>query len=244
MSGVGRPSREVPGAGGFPPAGTGVEGLLPEGAGGGGSRVYRTRAHRWRQRTLYALAAVGLLLVGYLIGRWQDSPAPAVALPPVPSAAAGGPASAVAEEPSAEPTTSPPPTPTVYPTLQAEAADEKVGIEAQDTEDQGGGQNVGWIANGDRLRFDDFQFGEVPATKVDVRVATDAQDGGRMEIRLDSADGPVIGTMRVTRTGGWQTWRTDEVTLIPTTGRHTVYLVFARDDGSEFLNVNWLLFGH
>ncbi|MEU8813618.1 carbohydrate-binding protein [Actinoplanes sp. NPDC048796] len=187
---------------------------------------------------------MGLLLAGYLIGRWQDSPAPAVALPPAPTVAASASqdASAAAEEPV--PTTSPPPTPRVYPTLQAEAADEKVGIEAQDTEDQGGGQNVGWIANGDRLRFDDFEFGEVPATKVDVRVATDAQDGGRMEIRLDSADGPVIGTMRVTRTGGWQTWRTDEVTLTPTTGKHTIFLVFARDDGSEFLNVNWLLFGH
>lgn len=206
----------------------------------GGTRVYRTRSHRLRQRVLLALAAIGLLLVGYLIGRWQDTPAPAVALPPAPSAS-----SAAAEEsPGPAPATRAPPTPTVYPTLQAEAADGNVGVDFQDTEDQGGGKNAGWIANGDQLRFDAFDFGEVPATKADVRVASDAQDGGRMEIRLDSADGPVIGTMRVTRTGGWQSWRTDEVTLTPTTGTHAVFLNFVREDGAEFINVNWLLFGH
>ncbi len=197
--------------------------------------VYRTKAHRVRQRSLMALAGVGLVLVGYGIGRWRDSPAPAAALPPA------GPVSA--PSPSVAPTTSEPPTPTVYPKLEAEAANGNVGIQAQETEDEGGGQNVGWIANGDQLRFDDVDFGPVAATKLDVRVSTDA-DGGRMEIRLDSADQPAIGTLRVTRTGGWQNWRTDEVDIKPTTGKHTVYFVFVREDSNEFLNVNWLQFVH
>jgi hypothetical protein len=119
-------------------------------------------------------------------------------------------------------------------------------VEAQDTTDEGGGQNVGFIKNGDSLRFDDVDFGPVPATKVDVRVASDQDDDdpGRMEIRLDTPDSAAVGTLRVTRTGGWQNWRTDEVTLTPVTGVHTVYLVFVRDDDDEFININWLLFGH
>ena len=197
--------------------------------------VYRTRAYRTRQRVLVALAAVGLVLVGYLIGRWQDSPAPAAANLP---AASGAPPS-----PSAAPTTTPPPSPTVYRTMQAESADAMNGIETQDTEDEGGGLNVGWIANGDSLRFDNVDFGPVAATKVDVRVASDADDG-RMDVRLDSPDAAPIGTLRVTRTGGWQTWRTDEVPLQPVTGVHAVYLTFANDGDGEFLNINWLLFGH
>ena len=199
--------------------------------------VYRTRAYRTRQRVLYALAAVGLVLVGYLIGRWQDTPAaPAAANPP---------AASVAASPSDSPAPSaPPPSPTVYRKIEAESAGALNGIQTQDTADEGGGQNVGWIANGDSLRFDDIDFGPVPATKVDVRVASDADDGGRMDIRLDSPDANPIGSMRVTRTGGWQTWRTDEVTLQPATGVHTVFLTFARDADGEFLNINWLQFAH
>jgi hypothetical protein len=198
--------------------------------------VYRTRAYRTRQRVLYALAAVGLVLVGYLIGRWQDTPAAPVAV--AATARASAPPS------PAPPTTTPPPSPTVYRKLQAESADALNGIQTQDTEDDGGGQNAGWIANGDSLRFDDIDFGPVPATKVDVRVASDADDGGRMDIRLDTPDANPIGSMRVTRTGGWQAWRTDEVTLQPVTGVHTVFLTFARDDDGEFLNINWLQFAH
>ncbi|MET0426759.1 MAG: carbohydrate-binding protein [Actinoplanes sp.] len=200
--------------------------------------VYRTRNHRLRQRLVLGAAGAGLLLLGYLIGRWQDTPPPTVDLLPLPVVSATS-----APLPSPAATTSAP-APRVYPTLQAESASALTGIEPQDTEDQGGGQNVGWIANGDQLRFDDFDFGPVPPARLDVRVATDA-DGGRMEIRLDRPDQPPIGTLRVTRTGGWQSWRTDEVSLTGApTGRHTVFLVFVREDGSEFLNVNWLQFGH
>lgn len=176
------------------------------------------------------------MLLGYLLGRWQDTPAPAVAVPAPPSSSAPA-------APSVAPTTSAPPTPTVYPTLQAENAGGMQGIDTQDTEDEGGGKNVGWIAAGDALRFDNLDFGPVPATKLLVRVATDAEDG-QMDVRLDSPTAAPVGTMRVTKTGGWQSWRTDEVTLTPVTGTHTVYFTFARDDGGEFLNINWLQFQH
>ncbi|MCY1140001.1 carbohydrate-binding protein [Actinoplanes sp. Pm04-4] len=199
--------------------------------------VYRTKAHRVRQRSLIALAGLGLVLAGYGLGRWQDSPAPLTA-PPA-AAAVAPPASSEPSPPSPSPSL----VPTIYAKLEAEAADGNVGIQAQPTEDEGGGENVGWIANGDQLRFDDVDFGPVAATKLDVRVASDAERG-RMEIRLDSAEGPAAGTLNVTRTGGWQKWRTDQVDIEPTTGKHTVFLVFVRDDGNEFVNLNWLQFVH
>jgi hypothetical protein len=199
--------------------------------------VYRTRAYRNRQRVLYALAAVGLVLVGYLIGRWQDTPAAPAATPIISDKSEKS-----AEVESPAPTT-PPPSPTVYQRVEAESGTLN-GIQAQETTDEGGGQNVGWIANGDSIRFDNYDFGPVPATKVDVRVASAADDGGRMDIRLDTPDATPIGTMRVTRTGDWQQWRTDEVTLTPVTGAHTVYLTFARDGDGEFVNLNWLQFQH
>jgi hypothetical protein len=201
--------------------------------------VYRARAHVQRRRILTGLAAAGLLLVGYGIGRWQDSPAaPAVAAPPA-AASSTVPSSAPAPAPTTQA-----PKPTVYPTLQAEAAQGQNGTDSQDTQDEGGGKNVGWIANGDSLRFDDFDFGPVPATQFEARVATNADGGGRMEIHLDSPEQPAVGTMSVTKTGGWQTWRTDAGTITPVTGKHTVFLTFVRDNGDEFLNINWILFQH
>lgn len=191
-----------------------------------------------RRRVLFGLAGVALLSAGYGLGRWQDTPASS-ATTDSPAAAA---TTAAPVSPSAAPS-SQAPVATVYPTLQAEAAALK-GIQTQDTEDEGGGQNVGWIADGDSMRFDNVDFGAVPATKLEARVASDGGDGGRMEVRLDSPETAPVGTLKVTSTGGWQTWRTDVVSLTPVTGAHTVFLTFAREDDGEFLNLNWLLFRH
>jgi hypothetical protein len=202
--------------------------------------VYRTRSYLLRRRVLIGLAGVALLLIGYGVGRWQDTPAPAAAVAPA------APRSSVpAPAPSVAPVTSAPPKPTVYPTLQAESANALTGIQTQDTDDQGGGKNVGWIATGDSLRFDDLDFGPVAATKLLVRVASGTDDGGHMEVHLDSAGQPAVGVLTEGNTGGWQTWRTDEINLTsPVTGKHTVFFTFTGNKDSEFLNVNWLQFEH
>ncbi len=131
-----------------------------------------------------------------------------------------------------------------YQVLQAESANELAGIQSQDTEDEGGGQNVGWISRGDHLRFDNFVFGDVPAKKAKFRVASDAGVSGRVQIRLDTPDADPVGELSVSNTGGWQTWRTDVAALTPVTGTHTVYITFTASDDSEFMNVNWIQFDH
>ncbi|BCJ42079.1 hypothetical protein GCM10010168_65440 [Actinoplanes ianthinogenes] len=200
--------------------------------------VYRTRSWTNRNRAVAGLAALGLLLIGYLIGRWQDTPA-SVTTP----AALTSVAPAPSVSPSSE-SPSPAPVPVKYGLLQAEAANELAGIQAQDTEDEGGGQNVGWINRADHLRFDNFEFGEVPATKAKFRVASGAGVSGRVQIRLDTLENAPVGQVSVSNTGGWQTWRTDTAVLTPVTGTHTVYITFAADDDSEFMNVNWIQFDH
>jgi hypothetical protein len=132
-----------------------------------------------------------------------------------------------------------PPSPIDHPTIQAESAAALNGVQTQDTEDEGGGQNVGFIASGDSMRLDGVDFGPVAPTQMEIRVASDGGTG-QMAVRIDSADAQPIGSLSVTPTGGWQQWRTDVVDLAPVTGRHTVFLTFARPDGNEFVNLNWL----
>ncbi|GLY05599.1 carbohydrate-binding protein [Actinoplanes sp. NBRC 101535] len=204
--------------------------------------VYRTQSWRTRRRALIVLGVAVVLLLGYLIGRWQDSAAePAAAvLPPAPTASSPAPD----PSPTVSPSASPSPVAVEYPLLQAESATELNGVETEDTQDEGGGRNVGWITRNDFMRFDDFAFGEVPATKARIRVASDTGISGRIEIRLDSRDNAPVGEISVSNTGGWQNWRTDTAALTDVTGTHTVFITFTAPDDSEFLNVNWIRFDH
>jgi hypothetical protein len=150
----------------------------------------------------------------------------------------------------AEPTVSPAPPPPppgaidAYQPLQVETADAVTGLEMQDTEDEGGGQNAGWIGNGDSLRFDDVNFGDTPPAQLNVRLASEVGDGdgGRMEIRLDSPTAEPVATLNTRGTGGWQKWRTEATGMAPVTGVHTLFVTFGRDGEGDFLNVNWLVF--
>jgi hypothetical protein len=211
--------------------------------------VYHSRSRVTRNRVALAAAGLALVLLGYLIGRLQGGSAtPAAVAAPTPSAAVSATPTA---EPSPEPSTAPasaaPTTPAgidAYSTIQAEAASGQQGTEFENTQDQGGGQNVGWINNGDWLRFDDVNFGDTPATQFAARVSSDTDDGGRVEVRIDSPGNPPAGTLTVENTDGWQNWQTRTTGITPTTGLHTVFLTFASDDDSEFMNLNYFAFGH
>jgi len=201
--------------------------------------VYRSRSRTTRNWLLIAAAVVALVMIGFLIGRAQGSgdPAAATVTPAAPTSTTAPPASAA-----------PAPAPTggrdAYQPLQAEDASAVSGIEMQDTGDEGGGRNAGWIAGGDWLRFDDVNFGAEPPTQLNVRLAADVPDdgGGRLEIRLDSPDAEPAAALETSGTGGWQDWRTEATGMGPVTGLHTVYVTFGSDRPDDFLNVNWLVF--
>ena len=154
-------------------------------------------------------------------------------------------------------TTSPPPPPpttgggggggtNAYGTIQAESANAQSGTQTETTTDAGGGLDVGWIANGDWLQFNSINFGSTPGTQFSARVASGAAGGvsGLVEVRLDSRSNAPIGSFAIANTGGWQSWRTVPANISAVTGTHTVYITFTSGQPADFVNINWLTFGH
>jgi beta-glucosidase len=120
--------------------------------------------------------------------------------------------------------------------------DEQSGTLLERCTDSGCGQNVGWIANGDSLGYYGVDFGAAPPTQVVTRLASGSSATGTIEYRLDSTGGPLIASVPVTSTGGWQTWasRTAPVASGSTaTGVHRLYLVFRSTSTADFVNLNW-----
>ena len=147
----------------------------------------------------------------------------------------------------------PTPTPTTggggrdaYSAIQAESDNAQSGTQTEPTTDTAGGQDVGWIANGDWLRYDNVNFSSTAATQFYARVASGAAGGvsGLVEVRLDSLGSAPVGRFAIANTGGWQSWRTVPANISGVTGTHTVYLTFTSGQRADFVNVNWFDFGH
>lgn len=140
-------------------------------------------------------------------------------------------------DPTPTPTNPTDPTPTG--TVQAESYTAQSGTQLESTTDTGGGKNVAYISNGDYLRFDGVDFGSASRT-VSFRVASGASSGvsGLVQVRLDSLTGPVVSSVAVGSTGGWQSWRTVPGALA-VSGKHTVYLTFSSGQPADFVNLNW-----
>ena len=77
------------------------------------------------------------------------------------------------------------------------------GVDIQPTTDAGGGQNVGWMAAGEWLRYSVNVDGAAGTYPLAVRVAAQG-DGGTFHIEFDGVD--KTGPMTIPNTGGWQSW--------------------------------------
>ncbi|MHC3468992.1 glycoside hydrolase family 16 protein [Streptomyces sp. 7R007] len=133
-----------------------------------------------------------------------------------------------------------------YSAIQAESYDGQSGVTAETTTDTGGGQDIGYIANGDWALYKGVNFGSTAAKQFYARVASGAASGvsGLVQVRLDSATSTPIGSFSVANTGGWQTWTTIPANISSVTGTHDVYLTFSSGQSADFVNVNWFDFGH
>jgi beta-glucanase (GH16 family) len=147
---------------------------------------------------------------------------------------------------TAPPTTAPPNGHDAYGTIQAESFNAQLGIQTEATTDTGGGQDIGFIANGDWAEYDNVNFGSSPASQFVARVASGAAGGvsGLVEVRLDNVNNAPIGSFAIANTGGWQSWRTVPANISTVTGNHTVFLRFTSGQPADFVNVNWFTFGH
>ncbi|HUA64232.1 MAG TPA: glycoside hydrolase family 3 C-terminal domain-containing protein [Alphaproteobacteria bacterium] len=99
-----------------------------------------------------------------------------------------------------------------------------------------GEMNLGYIGNGSWAEFPKADF--TGKTEFQARVASEAH-GGKIEVHLDSYDGPLACTLTVRRTGGWQNWKNVSAPLAGITGEHSIFLKFKGGDG-YILNVERL----
>lgn len=148
--------------------------------------------------------------------------------------------------PGGNTTPTPPPTPTATPgprsafsQIEAEAFNDQSGIQTETCNESG--MNIGYVENGDYAVYKNIDFGN-GATNFQARVAS-AENGGNIEIRLDSINGKLIGTCPVTGTGDWQTWATVSTNVSGVSGSHDLYLKFTGGSGYLF-NMNWIKFSN
>ncbi len=136
-----------------------------------------------------------------------------------------------------------PPTRDAYAVTQAESLQQRSRAPRwRPPSDTGGGQNVGFIAPGDWLAYANVDFGSPTATTVTTRRASGATATGTIQYRLDSTTGPIIASVPVSNTGGWQSWGSVTTTLSGSaTGVHTVFVTFT-GSGGDFVNLNWFQF--
>lgn len=127
-----------------------------------------------------------------------------------------------------------PPPPTGGITIQAESYSSMSGIQTEATTDAGGGQDVGWIDQGDWMAFYNINFPVTGQYKVEYRVAS-LNGGGRVSCDLNA--GTIqLGQVDVPNTGGWQNWTTISQTVTVTAGTYA-FGVYAQAGG---WNLNWV----
>jgi hypothetical protein len=94
---------------------------------------------------------------------------------------------------------------------------------------------IGSLDQGDWVMYKNVNFGSTGATQFLANVASN-KSGGKIEIRLDSGTGPLLGTLTVSSTGSYTNFKQQSTAIKKTTGTHTVFLTFI---GSGVANVQW-----
>ncbi|MGJ8653865.1 MAG: carbohydrate-binding protein [Opitutaceae bacterium] len=119
------------------------------------------------------------------------------------------------------------------PMVEAEDYTAAQGQRFENTQDIGGGQNLGWITDGEWIEYT-IEPQVAGWHKFDFRVAGNNSDGS---INIVSG-GQTIGTVEIGNTGGWQSWGIVSTYVnLPSAGTQTLRLEFVVP--SAGFNVNW-----
>jgi len=133
-----------------------------------------------------------------------------------------------------------------YARVEAEAFAWNGGISTEPTTEPGAlvsGLNlaVSKIQDGDWTALSKVDFGQKGAGTFTANVASGG-NGGTIELRLDSATGPLIGTLPVSHTGGDNNWQKKTTAITGATGVHDLYMVYRGAAGSELFKVDYWQF--
>jgi len=84
-------------------------------------------------------------------------------------------------------------------------------------------------------------FGRDQVSSFTASVAS-GSNGGSIEMHLDSVDGPEIGSLPVSSTGGWNKWQARTTAVSGARGNHDLYFLFKGDSRGQLFNFDYWTF--
>lgn len=123
-----------------------------------------------------------------------------------------------------------------FETIQAEDFDSQEGVRAEDN--ASGGQNIGFIENGDWIMFRKVDF-EDGAKSIKLNISGNTAG---IELYLDRMDGTPAARISFAGTSGFSDYQELEYNIPTITGTHSLYLKFTGGDG-YLLNADSFVFG-
>ena len=115
--------------------------------------------------------------------------------------------------------------------IQAEEYSAMDGIEVEDSSDEGGGSNIGYIGTGDWVEYM-IDVASTGRYLFEYRVASSGGSSG-FEVLVD---GLLVDTQSISDTGGWQSWTTTSAVLDLSAGNQVLRLNAIGDSW----NLNWI----
>lgn len=101
------------------------------------------------------------------------------------------------------------------------------------------GVYVSDIHDGDWLKLQAVDLGASSPKSIEICAAS-ALLGGIVELYADSIGGPLLATIRIPHTGGWEKWQTVSASVSGTVnGVHDLYFVFKGYKGRKLFNIDW-----
>lgn len=133
-----------------------------------------------------------------------------------------------------------------YTRTEAETIGWNGGISTEKITEPGGMLNsinlaVSDIQDSDWTAVSKVDFGDTGAGVFKANVAS-ASDGGTIELRLDRADGTLIGTLPIMNTGGESSWKTVATSISGGSGVHDLYMVYRGSSSSNLFKVDYWQF--
>ena len=93
-------------------------------------------------------------------------------------------------------------------------------------------ESIGWCAGGGNMTFGPYRIAPGAIHGMEVMVGVDPKYAGqKMHVRLDAADGPLIGTFVFQSTGGFEVFKPQGIPLKEAGGDHLLCFVFEGGDG-------------